>query len=111
MAPNWPVEYGGTGWTLTQKYIAAREFASCQRTPAHVWHHYARAGIDCLWQRRAERPVTCREFSRAEDVWCQGYSEPGAGSDLARLKTRAVREGDHYVDQWPEALDQLCALG
>jgi alkylation response protein AidB-like acyl-CoA dehydrogenase len=96
MAPNWPVEYGGTGWTLTQKYIAAREFASaCAPLPTF--------GITMLgpvliaFGSEEQKGLYLPRILNSEDVWCQGYSEPGAGSDLARLKTRAVRDGDHYI--------------
>ena len=96
MAPNWPVEYGGTGWSLTQKYIAAREFASaCAPLPTF--------GITMLgpvliaFGSDAQKARYLPRILRSDDVWCQGYSEPGAGSDLARLKTRAVRDGDQYI--------------
>jgi alkylation response protein AidB-like acyl-CoA dehydrogenase len=96
MAPNWPVEYGGTGWSLTQKYIAAREFASaCAPLPTF--------GITMLgpvliaFGSDAQKARYLPRILKSDDVWCQGYSEPGAGSDLARLKTRAVRDGDQYI--------------
>ena len=96
MAPNWPVEYGGTGWTLTQKYIAAREFAAaCAPLPTF--------GITMLgpvliaFGNAEQKAFYLPRILKSEDVWCQGYSEPGAGSDLANLKTRAVREGDDYL--------------
>ena len=96
MAPNWPVEYGGTGWTLTQKYIGAQEFSSaCAPLPTF--------GITMLgpvliaFGNDAQKARYLPRILNSDDVWCQGYSEPGAGSDLARLKTRAVRDGDHYV--------------
>ncbi len=96
MAPNWPVEYGGTGWSLTQKYIAAREFASaCAPLPTF--------GITMLgpvliaFGSDAQKARYLPRILRSDDVWCQGYSEPGAGSDLAGLKTRAVRDGNQYI--------------
>jgi alkylation response protein AidB-like acyl-CoA dehydrogenase len=96
MAPNWPVEYGGTGWSLTQKYIAAQEFASaCAPLPTF--------GITMLgpvliaFGSDAQKARYLPRILKSDDVWCQGYSEPGAGSDLARLKTRAVRDGDQYI--------------
>lgn len=96
MAPNWPVEHGGTGWTLTQKYIGAREFASaCAPLPTF--------GITMLgpvliaFGSEEQKAFYLPRILKSEDVWCQGYSEPGAGSDLAKLKTRAVRDGDDYI--------------
>jgi alkylation response protein AidB-like acyl-CoA dehydrogenase len=96
MAPNWPVEYGGTGWTLTQKYIAAQEFSNaCAPLPTF--------GITMLgpvliaFGNQAQKAYYLPRILKSDDVWCQGYSEPGAGSDLAQLKTRAVRDGDHYL--------------
>lgn len=97
VAPDWPVEFGGPGWNAIQRYIFAEECAQAH-TPnlapqglkmvAPVIMHY---GSD--EQKAALLP---RILSGA-DYWCQGYSEPGAGSDLASLKMRAVRDGDDYV--------------
>jgi alkylation response protein AidB-like acyl-CoA dehydrogenase len=97
IAPGWPKEYGGTGWTPIQRYIFEDEVgkAGCPRTLpfglAMVGPVIAAFGTD--EQKREHLPKIL-----ASDVWwCQGYSEPGAGSDLAGLKTRAIREGDVYV--------------
>ena len=95
---NWPVEYGGTGWSPVQKYIFATEEGQRQRTARHS--HSA-----CAWSARSSTPIGNDEQKArflpdilASNVWwCQGYSEPGAGSDLASLKTRADLAGDHYV--------------
>lgn len=96
MAPNWPVEYGGTGWTLTQKYIAAQEFASAS-APLPTFGITMLGPVLITFGSDAQKAFYLPRILNSEDVWCQGYSEPGAGSDLARLKTRAVREGDHYT--------------
>jgi alkylation response protein AidB-like acyl-CoA dehydrogenase len=95
-APGWPVEYGGTGWNARQRLIYEDESARgyCPRTQPQaikmvgpIIYTY---GTD--EQKRHFLPA----MLNADDWWCQGYSEPGAGSDLASLGTRAVREGDCY---------------
>lgn len=93
----WPVEAGGTGWTATQRYIFERECAHAHAPPlpaqglrllAPVLH-----GFGTTEQKQRFLP----RILSGEHIWCQGYSEPGSGSDLASLRTRAVREGDHYI--------------
>jgi alkylation response protein AidB-like acyl-CoA dehydrogenase len=97
IAPNWPVEYGGTGWTITQKHIFSEEFqaAHCPRLSPFgltmVGPVVYTFGTDEQKQRHLP-PILSGDL-----FWCQGYSEPGSGSDLASLRTRAVRDGDHYV--------------
>ena len=97
MAPGWPVKFGGTGWSPIQRYIFEEEMRGGRRTavsavrPAHD-----RAGDDRFRQSRQQSHFLPR-ILRNEDWWCQGYSEPGAGSDLASLKTRAELKGDHYI--------------
>ncbi|MFN0159908.1 MAG: acyl-CoA dehydrogenase [Burkholderiales bacterium] len=97
IAPAWPVEYGGTGWSLEKRWIFETECAAA-----------GAPGLSPLGLRMAG-PVIMRfgtpeqkahylpRILSGEDYWCQGYSEPGSGSDLASLSTRAVRDGDHYV--------------
>ena len=95
--PHWPVEWGGTGWDITQRYIYDEEFglAGAPGLPpfgpamcASVLHRFGTP------EQKARFLPRIRE---GDDFWVQGYSEPGAGSDLAALKTRADRQGDHYV--------------
>lgn len=97
LATTWPKEYGGTGWTPVQRHIFDVE---CSRfyAPRIVPFGLAMLGpvIQNFGNERQKKEVLPRILS-AEDWWCQGYSEPGAGSDLASLKTRAVKEGDHYI--------------
>ena len=97
LATTWPKEYGGPGWTPVQRHIFEVE---CNRfhAPRIVPFGLAMLGpvIQKFGNDRQKAEVLPRILS-AEDWWCQGYSEPGAGSDLASLKTRAVREGDHYI--------------
>jgi alkylation response protein AidB-like acyl-CoA dehydrogenase len=97
VAPDWPVEWGGTGWNAVQRYIFEEEmgYAGCPPLVAFGLRMCApvlfRFGTDAQKQKYLPRIYS------GEDFWCQGYSEPGSGSDLASLKTRAVRQGDHYV--------------
>ncbi len=97
LAPNWPVEFGGPGWTLTQRYIFQDELGAAP-TPRIIPFGVSMVGpvIYTFGSDEQKRRYLPRILA-SEDFWCQGYSEPGAGSDLASLKTRAVRDGDHYV--------------
>ncbi|MCR0981073.1 acyl-CoA dehydrogenase family protein [Roseomonas populi] len=96
-APNWPREYGGTGWDLRQRHIFDETLAESDCPPQY--HHGLRHLGPVLIEYGTEEQK--RRFLPGildgSVWWCQGYSEPGAGSDLASLKTRAVREGDKYV--------------
>ena len=97
LATTWPEEYGGPGWTPVQRHIFEVE---CNRfnAPRIVPFGLAMLGpvIQKFGNERQKKEVLPGILS-AEDWWCQGYSEPGAGSDLASLKTKAERDGDHYV--------------
>ncbi|MCI4644929.1 MAG: acyl-CoA dehydrogenase family protein [Hyphomonadaceae bacterium] len=96
-APAWPEKYGGTGWTATQRYIWSEENArvdAIMPLPFGV----SMVGPVIYTFGSEEQKAQHLPGIRSGDVWwCQGYSEPGAGSDLASLKTTAVRDGDHYV--------------
>jgi alkylation response protein AidB-like acyl-CoA dehydrogenase len=97
IAPNWPTEYGGAGWNAVQRYIFHEE---CARANAPRFFNMAVRMVGPVIIRFGTEEQKAKYLPRilsGEDVWCQGYSEPGSGSDLASLKTRAVREGDHYV--------------
>jgi alkylation response protein AidB-like acyl-CoA dehydrogenase len=96
-APSWPKEYGGTGWTPTQLFIFETEAA---RADAPVQYHQGLELIGPIIFTFGNAEQKARYLPRilsSDDWWCQGYSEPNAGSDLASLTTRAVRDGDHYV--------------
>jgi alkylation response protein AidB-like acyl-CoA dehydrogenase len=97
VAANWPKEYGGTGWNVTQRYIFNEECAAAE-TPALLPFGLSMVGpVIYTFGSDAQKQKYLPRILSGEDWWCQGYSEPGAGSDLASLKTRAVREGDHYI--------------
>ena len=96
-APEWPEEYGGTNWTLTQRYIFAQECSRAQ-TPGLIPMSLKMCGPMLIGYGTAEQKAYyLPRILSGEDIWCQGYSEPGSGSDLASLSTRAVRDGDDYV--------------
>jgi alkylation response protein AidB-like acyl-CoA dehydrogenase len=97
IAPGWPVEHGGTGWNPVERHIFEEECAAAGAPPV-IAFGIAMVGPVIMayghpWQKERYLP----RILSSDDWWCQGYSEPGAGSDLASLKTRAQREGDHYV--------------
>jgi len=97
VAPSWPTAHGGTGWTATQKYIFSEELARANTIPILPFG-IAMVGPVIYTFGSEEQKQRFLPGIYSGDVWfCQGYSEPGAGSDLASLKTRAVREGDHYI--------------
>ena len=94
---NWPPEHGGTGWTPAQKYIFASECAFAH-TPRIVPFGLAMVAPVIYTFGNAEQKARFLPDILASNVWwCQGYSEPNAGSDLASLRTGATRDGDHYV--------------
>jgi alkylation response protein AidB-like acyl-CoA dehydrogenase len=96
-APHWPVEYGGTGWTPLQQHIFEEE-CHLAYAPDLSWQGLRLLGpvlytygSDELKKRHIPSILT------GEVLWAQGFSEPNAGSDLVSLKTRAERQGDHYI--------------
>ncbi len=97
LASGWPEKYGGPGFTATRRYLFEQAYGSLYAPPpvqfgitmvGPVIYHYANE------EQKARLLPPIREN---KVWWCQGYSEPGAGSDLASLKTKAVRDGDHYI--------------
>ena len=95
--PAWPKEYGGTDWTPTQRYIWGEENAR-RNTVMPLPFGVAMVAPVIYTFGNEEQKAQHLPGIRSGDVWwCQGYSEPGAGSDLASLKTTAVRDGDDYI--------------
>ena len=97
IAPNWPIEFGGTGWTATQRYIFEEECAAGGAPPLSPFGLMMVAPVIIKFGNDAQKGHYLPRILSSEDWWCQGYSEPNAGSDLASLQTRAHRDGDHYV--------------
>ncbi len=99
IAPAWPEEYGGAGLTTMQQFILNEELALHRvARPLHLIIGLGMAGPTIIVHGTEEqRKKYLPGILHGEDIWCQGYSEPGSGSDLASLQTRAVRDGDDYV--------------
>jgi len=97
VAPEWPEEWGGTGWDVTQRYIFEEECGYVGAPPVIPFGLRMCAPVLFRFGTDAQKQRFLPRIYKGEDFWCQGYSEPGSGSDLASLKTRAVRQGDHYV--------------
>ena len=97
VAPAWPVEYGGTGWTATQKYIWSEETASADCIRLMPFGLSMVGPVIYAFGTPEQKARFLPGILSGDDWWCQGYSEPGSGSDLASLRTKAVREGDEYV--------------
>ncbi|MBI1188723.1 MAG: pimeloyl-CoA dehydrogenase large subunit [Alphaproteobacteria bacterium] len=97
VAPSWPTEWGGPGWTPTQKYIWNEECARAETTPILPFGIAMVAPVIMAFGTQAQKERFLPRIYNGDDWWCQGYSEPGAGSDLAGLRTSAVRQGDKYI--------------
>ncbi|WP_296223042.1 acyl-CoA dehydrogenase family protein [Ralstonia sp. UBA689] len=95
--PHWPVEWGGTGWSPIQKHIWDEECAEIGAPGVLPFGVSMVAPVIMKYGNEAQKRYFLPRIVDCTDWWCQGYSEPGSGSDLASVKTRAVREGDHYV--------------
>ncbi len=94
---SWPVQFGGPGWNSVQQYIFEEESALAGGPRLIPFGTKMVAPVIMAFGTPAQQQRFLPKISAGEEWWCQGYSEPGAGSDLASLKTRAVRDGDHYV--------------
>ena len=97
VAPNWPKEYGGTGWTPTQKYIFADEMGLVGAPEPVPFGVKMVAPVIMAYGSDEQKKRFLPDILASNVWWCQGYSEPNSGSDLASLKTTAVRDGDHYI--------------
>ena len=97
LCPNWPKEYGGPGWNSTQKFIFEMEMARADSPYLSSFSIKMVAPVLMKYGSAAQKQRFLPKIAAAEELWCQGYSEPGSGSDLASLRTKAVREGDHYI--------------
>ena len=97
IAPNWPKEHGGTGWTPTQKFIFEEAYQRHYAPRLSPFGLMMVGPVIYTFGSEAQKAEHLPAILKSDAFWCQGYSEPGSGSDLASLRTRAVREGDEYV--------------
>jgi alkylation response protein AidB-like acyl-CoA dehydrogenase len=97
VAPGWPVEFGGPGWTPVQRHLFDEECARAGTPQILPFGVNMVAPVIMAFGSAEQKAHFLPRILSCEDWWCQGYSEPGSGSDLASLKTTAVRDGDHYI--------------
>ncbi|WP_374443521.1 acyl-CoA dehydrogenase family protein [Stella sp.] len=97
MAPHWPKEWGGCDWSPVQRHIFDEELNFGNTPRIMPFGTKMLAPVLLKFGTEAQKQRFLPRILSSQDWWCQGYSEPGAGSDLAGLKTRAERRGDHYV--------------
>jgi alkylation response protein AidB-like acyl-CoA dehydrogenase len=95
--PSWPVEWGGQAWTPTQRYIFQEEMALAHAPEPSPFNVNMIGPVIAAFGSEAQKQRFLPATANLDIWWCQGFSEPGAGSDLAALKTRAVRDGEDYV--------------
>ena len=94
---SWPVEHGGTGWSPVQRYIFEEEMGRANAPRITPFGPKMVGPVIYTFGSDAQKSKYLPAIAANETWWCQGYSEPDAGSDLASLRTRAIRRGDHYV--------------
>jgi acyl-CoA dehydrogenase len=96
--PTWPSEYGGGGLNKEQNSVLQQELARIKARPALTSFGISMLGPVLLeFGNEAQKQLHLPQIVKGEIRWCQGYSEPGSGSDLASLQTKAILDGDHYV--------------
>ena len=97
IAPAWPVEYGGTGWSLAQRHMFSEELAFAGAPEISPFSIGMVGPVIYTFGTDEQKAQHLPGILDGSVWWCQGYSEPGSGSDLASLKTKAVRDGDDYI--------------
>jgi alkylation response protein AidB-like acyl-CoA dehydrogenase len=97
VAPHWPVEWGGTGWDPIRHYIFKEELQMAPAPDAYMQNINLVGPVLIAFGTEDQKKRFLPGLKTLDYWFCQGFSEPGAGSDLASLKTTAVRDGDHYV--------------
>src|SRR6478735_921620 len=95
--PHWPKEWGGTGWSPVQLYIYKEELQQAPAPEPLPFGTMMVGPVMIAFGNEAQKKKYLPRIANLDDWWCQGFSEPGAGSDLASLKTTAKRDGAHYV--------------
>ncbi len=97
LAYTWPKKHGGPGWSVTQRYIFENVCADLNAPGIIPFGSKMVGPVIYTFGNEAQKQRFLPGIRESTVWWCQGYSEPGSGSDLASLRTRAVREGDHYM--------------
>ena len=97
VAPGWPVQFGGTGWSATQRYIFARECIAVDAPRIFSMGIRMVGPVIMKYGTPEQKAKYLPRIVSGDIVFCQGYSEPNAGSDLASLQTRAESDGDDYI--------------
>jgi pimeloyl-CoA dehydrogenase large subunit len=95
--PHWPVEWGGTGWDPTRQYIFQEEMQQAPAPQPLAFGTSMVGPVIIAFGNEAQKNHYLPRIRNIDDWWCQGFSEPGSGSDLASLKTSAKLAGDHYI--------------
>jgi alkylation response protein AidB-like acyl-CoA dehydrogenase len=96
-AVMWPERFGGTGWNVIQQHIFEEERADIGAPPQNAFSMRMLAPVLMTFANASQQEYFLPRILSGADWWCQGYSEPGSGSDLASLRTSAVRQGDHFI--------------
>ena len=97
IAPAWPTEWGGTGWNVVQRYLFEEECGYAGAPPLSPFGLMMCGPVLLRFGTQAQKERFLPSIYAGDEFWCQGYSEPGSGSDLASLRTAAVRKGEVYV--------------
>lgn len=97
MAPAWPAEYGGCGWSTVERYIFDEECGRAGAPRVIAFGTKMVGPVIYTFGSDEQKAKYLPRILNNKDWWCQGYSEPGSGSDLASLQCKAVRDGDHYI--------------
>ena len=98
VAVNWPKEYGGRGATVMQRLIYREELGRLGLNEPMIGMGISLLGPTLMhWGTEEQKRNHIPKILKGEEVWCQGYSEPGSGSDLASVQTRAIDDGDDFV--------------
>jgi pimeloyl-CoA dehydrogenase large subunit len=94
---HWPLEWGGQPWTAVQRFIFIEEMQKASVPPPQAFNCDMVGPVIARFGNQAQKEKFLAKTANLDIWWCQGFSEPGAGSDLASLKTRAQKDGDHYI--------------
>ena len=109
--PHWPVEWGGQDWTPVQRHLWSEEMLLAHVPPPLAFNAAMVGPVIATFGSQEMKERFLPETANLDIWWCQGFSEPNAGSDLASLKTTAVRDGDEYVVNGQKTWTTLGAVG